>query len=416
MKVLKFLLEVTNFKCISCSKEFSISQNRVSCDCGGLLDVLHDWSLFSPKEELKRYSSFPSGVWKYKPLIYPSLPDSSIITRGEGNTGLYQTPKKLSDFIGSKNILLKHEGENPTGSFKDRGMAVGISEAKNLNVSKTICASTGNTSASLAAYSSYAEIPSTVVIPEGKISFGKLAQAIAYGADVYQADGNFDNALQRVQQIVKQKNYYLLNSINPWRIEGQKTIIFELLEQLYWKTPDWIVVPAGNLGNTSSFGKALKEAKELNLIEELPRLVSIQAEKAQPFVQYWKTNTYKPNNSPDTLATAINIGNPVNLEKAMKSLNLTNGLAISVSDQEILDAKAMIDSNGIGCEPASASTIAGIKNLIEEGIILTSEKIVAILTGHLLKDPQIVIDYHKNILNSINANYSNKIKSISELN
>lgn len=385
------------------------------CDCGGLLEVQHDWSLYSPIKDMEQYQKFPSGVWRFKPLIYPGLSDEKIIMRGEGLTRLYQSPEKIIKYTGSKKISFKHEGENPTGSFKDRGMTVGISEANNLKVTGVICASTGNTSASLAAYAAFAGFKSIVIIPKDKIAFGKLAQTIAYGAMVYQIKGNFDDSLELVQRVAKQNHLYLLNSINPWRIEGQKSIIFELLEQRNWNVPDWIVVPAGNLGNTSAFGKALKEAKELELINDIPHLVSVQAEGAQPFVRFWNSGKFIPEDEPDTLATAIRIGNPVSYYRSFQSLKFTKGLAIACSDQEIFDAKAIIDSAGIGCEPASASTLAGIKNLLDTGTILPSEEVIAVLTGHVLKDPQSILDYHQKSISSIKSNFANKIRSIDEL-
>ena len=405
----KFLPEVSIFRCIDCSSTYSVLSGRMRCTCGGLLEVKHHWDLFSPKEELTKFENSQSGVWRFKPLIHHVILDKDIAMRGEGYTGLYNASQRILDFAGSKNLLFKHEGENPTGSFKDRGMTVGISEARRLGMHTAVCASTGNTSASLAAYASYAGIKATVILPKGKVAFGKLSQALAYGAKVYTVEGTFDLALQQVINLASKKGRYLLNSINPWRIEGQKTIIFELLESLNWETPDWIVAPAGNLGNTSAFGKALKELCELELIQEVPRLVAVQAEGAKPFVNYYHKGKYEPEPHPQTLATAINIGDPVSYLKASGALSFTNGLATSVSDQSILDAKALIDSAGIGCEPASASTLAGIRNLINEGVILPSEKIIAVLTGHLLKDPQIVVDYHQSQLMNIESTYANQI-------
>ncbi|PWI46696.1 threonine synthase [Candidatus Heimdallarchaeota archaeon B3_Heim] len=405
----KFLPEVSTFKCITCKKTYSIASGSIRCSCGGLLEIKHDWTLLSPKKELEYYEHHLSGVWRFKPIIHPSIPDKDIVMRGEGNTGLYNASQRILDYAGCTNLLFKHEGENPTGSFKDRGMTVGISEAKRLGMHTVVCASTGNTSASLAAYASYAGMKATVILPKGKVAFGKLAQALAYGAKVYTVEGTFDLALQQVIDQASKDGRYLLNSINPWRIEGQKTIIFELLENLKWETPDWIVAPAGNLGNTSAFGKALKEAQELELITEIPHLVAVQAKGSEPFVKYWESGKYNPEPNPRTIATAINIGNPVSHSKAFEALKFTNGVATSVSDQSILDAKALIDGAGIGCEPASASTLAGIKKLVDEGTILASEKIVAILTGHLLKDPQIIIDYHQHQLENIQSIYANKI-------
>ncbi|UCE13811.1 MAG: threonine synthase [Candidatus Heimdallarchaeota archaeon] len=407
--------EVSNFECTVCSRNFPLSSVQFRCSCGGLLDVVHDWSLYSPKYELNAFKNVTSGVWRYKPLIYPEIAEKFIVMRGEGRTSLYEATDNVHTYAGCSDLYFKHEGENPTGSFKDRGMAVGISEAKRLGIETVFCASTGNTSASLASYASYAGLKSIVIIPEGKVAYGKLAQAMAYGAEVYTVKGTFDTSLQIVLKLSTREGWYLMNSINPWRIEGQKTIIFELLENLEWHSPDWIVTPAGNLGNTSAFGKALKEAIELELINDLPKLVAVQANGAKPFVEYWKTGVFNQEPNPQTLASAINIGNPVSYQKAFSALQYSNGLAINVSDQAILDAKAIIDSSGIGCEPASATTLAGIKKMVEDGTILPSEKIVAILTGNLLKDPQIIIDYHQNQLNNIEANFANEIQPIENL-
>lgn len=401
-----------NFKCINCDSEYSINRLELTCTCNGLLEVVHNWENRNIKQELSKSAISESGVWRFKPLIHPIIDEKSIIIRGEGKTGLYKSPSRLSKFMGLKNVQLKHEGENPTGSFKDRGMTVAVSEAKRLHMSRVGCASTGNTSASLAAYAAFGELEAYVVIPKGKVAFGKLAQAIAYGANIIEIEGTFDDALKEVVMLSKKQDMYLLNSINPWRIEGQKTIIFELLEQMNWNVPDWIVVPAGNLGNTSAFGKALREANQLELISKLPRIVSVQAEGANPFVKFWESGKYKPEKEPKTVATAINIGDPISINKAIRTLKETNGLALSVTDQEILDAKALIDSSGIGCEPASATTIAGIKKLVNEGKILETEHVIAVLTGHVLKDPQIIIDYHHNKIPGIRANFPNIKKNI----
>lgn len=405
--VLNLSQDVMNFKCVHCGLTYSIDHSQFFCSCGGLLEVVQSWDKINIKEELVKYENIPSGVWRFKPLIHPFINVNTIITRGEGHTGLYNATKKISNYAETSNIHFKHEGENPTGSFKDRGMTVAISEAKRLKVSKVICASTGNTSSSLAAYAAYGGLDAYVVIPKGKVALGKLAQAIAYGAHVLEIEGTFDIALKKVTEMASAESMYLLNSINPWRIEGQKTIIFELLAQRNWQVPDFIFVPAGNLGNTSAFGKALREAKELGLIDTFPRIVSVQADGAKPFVNYWETGVFKSEPKPQTLATAINIGNPVSFEKAIKTIKETNGLVLSVSDQEILDAKAVIDASGIGCEPASATTLAGIKKLITEGIVSSTDDIVAVLTGHILKDPEIITKYHSNAIDGIVSKYSN---------
>lgn len=406
-------------ECINCKERYELI-NIYNCkECGDLLDIKRDLGklsnvvskkLFDSRLELRKFP-YVSGVWRFKELIYPLINDRDIISRPEGNTNLYKHDK-LSKYVGITNLLVKHEGENPTGSFKDRGMTVGISEAKRQGVRIVACASTGNTSASMASYASLAELKSIVFIPEGGIAYGKLSQALAYGAKVLQVKGNFDTAMKLVQKSSKELGMYILNSINPWRLEGQKSIIFELIQQLGWQTPDWVIVPAGNLGNTSAFGKAFAELKELNLIEKIPRIASIQAEKANPFYKTWKSKSklIKVEN-PKTIATAIRIGNPVNWKKALNAIKLSNGIVEQVSDEEIMDAKAIVDSCGIGCEPSSAASVAGAKKLREKGIIDKDEKIVCILTGNILKDPDATINYHLNKLD-IEANYANRPISI----
>ncbi|MEM0139599.1 MAG: threonine synthase [Ferroplasma sp.] len=339
------------------------------------------------------------GVWRYKNLIHPTIENSDIVTKMEGNTNLYEN-FRISDFTGIKNIHLKHEGENPTGSFKDRGMTVAISEAKRLKFNKTLCASTGNTSAAAASYSSFAGLESYVMIPEKNVSPNKLFQAIAYGANIVNIDGDFDNAMADVKETISKRNdFYLLNSLNPWRIEGQKTIIYEIMEDL---EPDFISFPAGNLGNTSAFGKALMELKEMGRINKIPRLVAIQANGAAPFYNYInnKSEVMIPVKA-ETIATAIKIGSPVNFKKAKRSIEFTSGIVEKVSDEEILSSKRIIDRSGIGCEPASAASVAGIKKLRERGIIDRSDIVVSILTGNILKDVSIVPEHKELKLSDI---------------
>lgn len=349
-----------------------------------------------------------SGVWRYRELIAPGLDTEAMVARGEGNTGLYEPPG-LSDYVGLKSdyYVLKHEGENPTGSFKDRGMCVGISMALEHGKKIVACASTGNTSSSLASYSALAGVPGVVFVPAGKISSGKLAQTIAYGARVLEVEGSFDLAMQLVEQAAERFGLGLLNSVNPWRIEGQKAIGLELLDDLGWEPPDWIVLPAGNLGNVSALGKALLEAHEVGLISRLPRVACVQAAGAAPFARYTRARlagespSFEAEPDPETLATAIRIGNPRSWEKASRVLDALNGLAIEVSDEAILHAKAAVDAGGVGCEPASAASVAGLKALIAEGVIPASATVASILTGHLLKDPETSVGYHEGTLAGI---------------
>lgn len=399
---------MAQFKCIRCGQTAPASDNYV-CPCGGLYEVHHDFGdisheLFDAKlRELG--SAWGSGVWRYKELIHPELDPKYIVSRPEGNTNMYKR-KKVSEYAGIDGIYMKHEGENPSGSFKDRGMTVGVSMAMESGAKNVACASTGNTSASMAAYAAQAGLNGIVFVPEGMIAYGKLAQALAYGSRVIQVKGNFDDAMGLVRNGAKRLGFYILNSINPWRIEGQKSIVFEMLQQRGWESPDWIVVPAGNLGNTSAFGKALRELKQLGLIDKVPRIAAIQAEGANPFYKLWHSADKKlVSMKPDTIASAIKIGNPVSWEKALRSIRETDGIVEQVTDDEILDAKAIIDASGVGCEPASAASVAGARKLMDMGIIASDDQVVCILTGNLLKDPSTTVKYH---LEDINARFSNR--------
>ena len=400
------------FRCIECGRRHTPG-TRFRCDCGGLLEVQHELKPLGRElfdNRLGRAEApYNSGVWRFKEMVHPEIGKARIVSRPEGNTNLY-THGRLAEYVGVKRLALKHEGENPTGSFKDRGITVGISEAVRLETKTVACASTGNTSASLAAYAAQADLSCVVFIPEGEIAYGKLAQALAYGAKVLQVRGNFDDAMQIVQQASESLGLYLLNSVNPWRIEGQKTIVFELLQQRGWSPPDWIVVPAGNLGNTSAFGKALKELEELHLIGKMPRLAAIQAEGANPFYKLFDSGdkALTPVDKPKTVASAIKIGSPVSWKKALNAIHATRGVVEQVSDQEIMDAKAMVDRSGIGCEPASAASVAGAKKLVERGVIDTTEEVVCVLTGNLLKDPNSTMRYHMETMEGIRSSFSNQ--------
>ena len=288
-------------------------------------------------------------------------------------------------------------------------MTVGVTQAKLLGCRAVACASTGNTSASMAAYAALAGLSAIVFIPQGKIAQGKLAQALAYGAKSLEVKGDFDAAMGLVRESCEKLGIYLLNSLNPFRIEGQKTIVFELIQQLGWEVPDWIVFPAGNLGNTSAFGKALVELSDLGLIARLPRLAAVQAAGANPFYRSFRAGfSRRERVQAQTIATAIRIGDPVSFPRAVRALKLTDGLVVEVTDQEIMDAKARVDAAGIGCEPASAAAVAGTRKLVQEGVIKGGERVVAILTGNLLKDPQATIAYHLGELPGIEPAYANR--------
>jgi len=395
-------------KSIATGKEYPLDEIRFTSDNGELLDVIHDLEAIKKQFGISREYYFnkrgkingqPSGgVWHFKELVMPSLAESEVVSKQEGNTRLYHS-KKTSSWLGLnvERFFLKHEGENPTGSFKDRGMTVAISMAKHLKQKAVTCASTGNTSASLAAYASEAELTGLVLIPKGNVAVGKISQALAYGTKTLVVNGDFDDCMRLIREAQVKLSAYPLNSINPFRLEGQKTIIWEILQQLEWQVPDWIVFPGGNLGNTSAFGKALHEAHQLGLIDRMPRFAVIQAEGASPFYKAFKNNFagLTPEKA-DTIATAIKIGDPVNYTKAVRSLKWTNGIVESVTDEEILEAKANVDAAGIGAEPASCATVAGVKKLIANREIKPTDRVVGILTGNILKDPQVIVDYHFN--------------------
>ena len=399
------------YRCVRCGRAVH-ALNGFTCGCGGLLEVVHEFPEASREVFDQRMSRmggpYSSGVWRYKELIHPLIGMGSIVTRPEGNTNLYRRGS-VSRYTGVERLQLKHEGENPTGSFKDRGMTVAVSEAVRSGARGVACASTGNTSASMAAYAAQAGLKAVVFIPEGEIAYGKLAQALAYGAQVIQVSGSFDDAMRVVKESSMELGFYVLNSLNPWRVEGQKSIVFETLQQRGWEPPDWVILPAGNLGNTSAFGKALRELRQLGLIDEAPRIASIQAEGASPFYRLWRGKlNHLEAVKPETVASAIKIGNPVSWVKALDAIRETDGVVERVSDTEIMNAKAVVDASGVGCEPASAASVAGAKKLREAGVIDTDEEVVCVLTGNLLKDPENTVKYHLGELASIDARYMNR--------
>jgi threonine synthase len=384
-------------ECIRCHKQYDVSQIRYTCDCGDLLSVERPQGFankYSPSFFDARLSSRAnvdrSGVWRFREMLLEIDP-SQIVTHPEGNTRLYHR-QKLSAWAKVEALHFKHEGENPTSSFKDRGMTCGTTQAVRLKARAVACASTGNTSASLAAYAAHANLQALVFVPAGKIAMGKLAQTLAYGAKCLCIRGDFDDAMRLVSEVSERLGIYLLNSINPFRIEGQKTIGWEILQDLSWDAPDWIALPAGNLGNTSAIGKALLEAYQGGWIKRLPRLASIQASGANPFYQSF-IEGFKTRHKvqAETLASAIRIGDPVSYDKARQVIQSTNGVVAQVTDDDILAAKYQIDAAGIGCEPASACSLAGVKQLQEAGVIKSSERVVCVLTGNILKDTEIIL-------------------------
>tara|TARA_B100000686_G_scaffold290547_2_gene317979 strand:- start:857 stop:2251 length:1395 start_codon:yes stop_codon:yes gene_type:complete len=419
--------EIAFQQCISpsCLATFGVDEVLTACTkCGGLLDVSYDWNAAEIPASLSEFESkwsnrhdplSYSGVWRFRELL-PFAPPEKIVTVGEGQTLLQQTDP-VGAFVGldAGNLFLQYEGMNPSGSFKDNGMTAAFTHAHMTGATQAACASTGNTSASLAMYCAVSRLMKAVIfIGSGKIAYGKLSQALEYGALTVAINGDFDDAMLRVKEVCSQLGIYLVNSINPFRLEGQKTIMLRVLESLQWQVPDWIVVPGGNLGNSSSFGKAFMELKYLGLIDRVPRLAIINAAGANTLSQLYEESGVRWNdgeidNTPveqyydamqaagrkaSTIASAIEINRPVNFEKCLRALDVCNGVVREISDQDILDAKAQVGAGGIGCEPASAASVAGAKLLREQGIIAPSDRVVCILTGHQLKDPTATVAYH----------------------
>lgn len=395
-----------NFRCIACGHPSDTASRDFRCGrCHDLLEITYPvWEPLNrvPEQLISAWrgrrtlmsDADLSGVWRFREML-PSVDDKEIVTLREGNTPLYEMPRSAR-LLGMPRLLGKHQGMNPTGSFKDTGMTVAATFARRAGFRWVACASTGNTSASMAAYAARGGMRSLVLVPEGKISWSKLSQALDYGALTCQLRTDFDGCLRLLQELVLRAPVYPLNSINPFRLEGQKTVALELLEQLEWTPPDHIIVPGGNLGNSSAIGKALVEMRDLGLISQLPKLSVIQAAGANALAQTVRAGGKQLISvQPDTRATAIRIGNPASWKKAVHVLKATGGACEEVSEIEIAQAKAEIGAEGIGCEPASAVTLAGLKKLLQRGFVKANETVVLILTGHSLKDPDYTIDFHR---------------------
>ncbi len=399
-------------RCIApeCQAEFAIDDRLYVCSkCGGLLDVerVEEIDATSLRETWRerRMSADArdrSGVWRFREFL-PFAPDAEIVSLGEGNTPLYEAPRS-ADYCRLSHLKLKHQGANPTGSFKDTGMTTAVTQARKLGARLVVCASTGNTAASLAAYAARAELLCAIIVPGGQVSHAKLAQALDYGAKVLEVEGNFDACMNVIRELAEDPSVYLVNSINPFRIEGQKTVAFELAEQLGWRVPDHLVLPGGNLGNSSAFGKGFRELLRSGLIDRQPKISVVQAAGAAPFAAYYDDTSHGFVNEahPKTLASAIKIGAPVSWQKAWRAVHETHGSVITVTEQEIADVKAVIGRDGVGCEPASATTVAGIRKLVGDGFIKEDEVVVAVLTGHVLKDTDYVMQYHSQTLTAPN--------------
>jgi len=414
-------------QCVSpaCKATYAIDEILVACPkCGNLLDVAYPWDRLRVPKALKVFEekwaqrSNPhclSGVWRFHELL-PFAPVEQCVTVGEGQTLLHRSDA-VARYVGLRpgRLHLQYEGMNPSGSFKDNGMSAAVTHARCVGAGRAACASTGNTSASLALYCSVTRLMKAVIfVGSGKIAYGKLSQALDYGALTVQINGDFDDAMARVKEVSRELNIYLVNSVNPFRLEGQKTIMYRVLEALRWEVPDWIVVPGGNLGNSSAFGKAFAELLELGLIPRAPRLAVINASGANTLYELVEKRGLRWNGGAcnldlacryydemdaqqrraSTIASAIEINRPVNLTKCIRALEVCNGVVREATDQEILDAKAQVGAGGLGCEPASAASVAGTKLLVSEGVIGPDQRVVCVLTGHQLKDPTATVAYH----------------------
>lgn len=419
----------------SCGKKYSIEERRTTCDCGELLDVKYKGDFpkslqetFCERRNHRQNIFNESGVWRYRELInfvgvdtenYDDYSQKLVSLDGaEGKTKPFHLTK-VADYVGVKtgNFWLQFEGDNPTGSFKDNGMATAFTHAKMVGAKKVVCASTGNTSSSAAAFAANElDMEAVILVGAGKIAKGKLAQSLAYGAKVLQVKGDFDVAMAMVKALSRESGVYVVNSLNAFRLEGQKTMMYRMLDYLRWEVPDWIVLPGGNLGNTSAFGKAFMELYEYGWIKKKPRMAVVVAEGAPTLADLYNDRKLRWNNGnfdnkiideyygevdrkgikAKTRASAIEILKPVNLKKALRTLEFTDGVVTKVPDTDILDAMAMVSKNGFGCEPASAATVAGTKKLVEQGTIGADEVVVGISTGHILKDVTAIVDYHFN--------------------
>jgi len=380
-------------KCIGCGRQYGPEEILYTCaSCGDLLTVEYRYSEL-PSDLDGLWRKRPLSVWRYRELL-PILDTEKIISLGEGGTGLHPC-QRIAEMLGLRQLYVKNEGENPTGSFKDRGMTVGVTKALELGIRRVACASTGNTSASLAAYAAKAGIECLVLIPSGKVALGKLVQAIAHGARVVQVQGNFDDALRIVRELCTiTRSVYLLNSLNPYRLEGQKTTAFEIRDQLSPAVPDKVIIPVGNAGNISALWKGFTELHQLDMIETLPQMIGIQAEGAAPIANAMKMtrDTIEPVAHPETVATAIRIGAPVNWKKALKAMRESKGFAETVSDTEIIGAqKILAHHEGLFVEPAAAASIAGLRKLVVSGKIDAEDRVVCVTTGHGLKDQEIIV-------------------------
>jgi len=405
-------------RCTGCARriEGAAAASDFRCpECGSLYEVIYAWSVGGswnaasaalPNASALRWlwqerrtssqANDQSGVWRFRDLL-PIVRDfERVTTLREGNTPLYDLPR-AAKALGINWVLAKHQGMNPTGSFKDTGMTAALSVAVERGFEWVACASTGNTSAAMTAYAARAGLRSIVFIPEGKIAWGKLSQAMDYGALTLQVRTDFDGCVRLVNELVRTHPIYLLNSVNPYRLEGQKTPAFELMEQMDWQVPEHVICPGGNLANASALAKGFAEMRQLGLIARNPKISIVQAEGANPLYRAMQANGGRELEAvvAETRASAIRIGNPASWKKAVAAMMSTGGWCEQATEAEIALAKAQIGAEGIGCEPASAVTLAGLKKLVADGRVQREDRVVLVLTGHTLKDSDYTIHFHQ---------------------
>lgn len=415
-------MRLSVFSCIGCGARYPLTDIRYRCDaCGEILEVRHDleglrelrgpraWKELFRERLLEVFGPRASGVWRYHELVLPDLPADEIVTLGEGDTGLYRI-ERIERRLGAGPLYVKHEGENPTLSFKDRGMTAAVSWARHLGVEAVACASTGDTSAALAAYAARVDgLRGMVVVPREGISPEQLSQPLASGSVTVRLDTDFDGCIELLQELARRHDLYILNSLNSIRLEGQKTIAFELLQQLDWEPPDWVVVPVGNAGNISAIGKGFLELRALGIVDRVPRLAGVQAEAAAPLARAFRAGADRAAavRAGATLASAIRIGNPVSARKALAAVRTSGGLLLEVSEEALCDAKAEVDACGISICPNSGVAMAGWVQLVAEGAIGPGETAVVVCTAHGIKFSQTTLDYHLGMLRGVSGNLAN---------
>ncbi|KPA16010.1 Threonine synthase 1 [Candidatus Magnetomorum sp. HK-1] len=406
----------SELRCIGCGKTYNADEYRVKCDCDEIMEVAHDLKSFerSGEEWKDIFESKKNEVAfkRYKDVLLPDLPDEKIVTLYEGDTPLYRAVPSLSKFFDIDEVYLKHEGLNPTLSFKDRGMVSTISWANHIGAKYVICASTGDTSAAAAAYAAQSDyLKAVVLLPKGQITFEQLSQPIMSGALTLQLDSDFDGCMDVIRALVKKKYpIYLANSMNSFRVEGQKAIGIEMLHQLNWEVPDWIIVPLGNAGNITAIGKGIREIYELGIIDRQPRIAGIQVEAANPIYLSYKEGFahFHPVKTKDTVANAMRIGNPVSFKKAAAIVRDFGGVVEQVGDEEAMDAKAKVDATGVPICPNSGVGVAGMINMRRKGIIKKTDKVVVALAAHASKFSQPAVEYHKDE----NSKFGNQVKQL----